>query len=92
MGVNIYNLELMFMLLNISQSWKLMKKVMLTDILFWRRKNRKHQKKNMVVNLLQLIRVKKAIAQTMKPVEYKKLLVSLKTNNWKNQKMNQIKK
>ena len=38
----------------------------------------------MVVNLLQLIRVKKAIAQTMKPVEYKQLLVSLKTNNWKN--------
>ena len=58
MGVNIYHLELMFILLNISQSWKLMKMVMLTEILFWRRKNRKHQKKNLVVNLLQLIRVK----------------------------------
>ena len=33
----------------------------------------------MVVYLLQLIRVKKAIIQTMKPVEYKHLLVSLKT-------------
>ena len=37
MGVIIYYLELMFILLNISQPWKLMKKVVLTETLFLRR-------------------------------------------------------
>ena len=81
MDVNIYYLKLMFILLNISQPQKLMKKVTLTEILFLRRKDKKHQKKNLVVNLLELIRAKQAIMQTMKSAEYKHLLVSLKTKN-----------
>ena len=81
MGVNIYYLELMFILLNISLSQKLMKKVILTETLFLRRKDKKHQEKNLVVNLLELKRVKKAMMQTMKLVEYKHLSVSLKTDN-----------
>ena len=38
-------------------------------------------KKNLVVDLLELIRVKKAMMQTMKLVEYKHLSVNLKTDN-----------
>ena len=37
MGVIIYYLESMFILLNISQPWKLMKKAILTETLFLRR-------------------------------------------------------
>ena len=36
---------------------------------------------NLVANLLELIRVKKAIMHTMKPAEYKHLLVALKIKN-----------
>ena len=48
-----------------------------------RRKDKKHQKKNLVVNLSELIRLKKAMMQTMKLVEYEHLSVNLKTNNQK---------
>ena len=81
MGVNIYYLELMSILLNISQLQKLMKNVMLTVTLFFRRKDKKRQKKNLVVNLLELIQVKKFMMETMKLVEYKRLSVNLKTGN-----------
>ena len=37
--------------------------------------------KSLAVNLLELIRVKKAIIQTIKLVEYKHLSVNLKTDN-----------
>ena len=60
-----------------------MKKVILTDALFLRRKDKKHQKKNLAVSLLELIRLKKAMMQTMKPVENKHLSVNLKTENLK---------
>ena len=83
MGANAYYLELMFILLNTIQLQKLMKKVILTEILFLRRKDKQHQKKNLVVNLLQLIRVKKAMMQAVKPVEYKHLSANLKTDNSK---------
>ena len=53
----------------------------LAEVLFLRRKDKKHQKRNLVVNLLELIRVKKAMMKTMKPVEYKHLSVNLKTDN-----------
>ena len=56
-----------------------MKKVILTETLCLEENKRSSRKKNLVVNLLELIRVKKAIMQTMKPVEYKHLLVTLKT-------------
>ena len=81
MGVNIYYLELMFILLNISQPQKLMKKVILTETLFFSRKEKKHKKKNLVVKILELLRVRKAMMQTMKLVEYNHLSVNLKTEN-----------
>ena len=77
MDVNRYYLELMFVLLNILQLQKLMKKGIRAEILFLRRKAKKHQKKNLVVNLLQLIRVEQVMMQTLKLVEYKHLLVNL---------------
>ena len=44
----------MFILINFYQQQKLMKKDILT---FLRKKDKKHQKKNLVVNLLELIQV-----------------------------------
>ena len=52
--------------------------------LTFKEKRQKVLEKNLVVNLLELIQVKKTIMQTTKPVEYKNLLVNLKTNNLKN--------
>ena len=63
MKINTYFLELMFILLNISQLEKLMKIFTLTEILFQKRKDKKYQKKNLVVNLLESIRVEKAMMQ-----------------------------
>ena len=45
MGVNIYYLELMFILLNISQSLKLMKKVILTETFFQEKRQKSLEKK-----------------------------------------------
>ena len=47
MGVNIYYLELILISINFYQQQKLMKKVILTEILFLRKKDKKHQKKNL---------------------------------------------
>ena len=81
MGANTYYLELMFILMNIFQPQKVMKEHMLTETLFLRIKNKKLQKRNMVVNLLELIQVKKVMMQTMKLVEYKHLSVNLERDN-----------
>ena len=47
MGVNIYYLELIFILVSVFQQQKLMKKDILTEILFLRKKDKKHQKKKL---------------------------------------------
>ena len=84
MGTNIYYLELMFILLNISQLWKLMKKVILTDTLFLRRKDKNNQKKNLIVNLLELIRVKKANYEASRIKTFiSKFKQTIKKNNQK---------
>ena len=44
-GVNTYYLELMFILINIFQQQKLMKKVILKETLFLKKKDKKRQKK-----------------------------------------------
>ena len=80
MGVNIYYLELIFILVSVFQQQKLMKKDILTETLFLRKKDKKHQKKNLVVNLLELIQVmqKMVMIQIMRLVMYKHLLMSSK--------------
>ena len=50
------------------------------DLLF-EEKRQKAIEKNLVVNLLELIRLKKAMMQNMKAVEYKHLSVNLKTDD-----------
>ena len=77
MGANTFYLELMFILMNIFQPQKVMKEHMLTGTLFLRRKDKKSYKRNLAVNLLELIQVKKVMMQTMKLVEYKHLSVNL---------------
>ena len=80
MGVNIYYLELMFILINFYQQQKLMKKGILTEILFLKIKSKKHQKKNLVVNLLESVQVmqKMVMIQIMRLVKQKHLLMSSK--------------
>ena len=48
---------------------ELMKKFILTETLRLMGKDKKHLKKRLFVNLLELIRIKKAMMQTFKPVE-----------------------
>ena len=50
-------------------------------LIFEEKRQKALKKKNLVVNLLELIRVKKAMMETMKLVEYKHLSVNLKTEN-----------
>ena len=70
MGANIYYLEMIFISVNIHQQQKLMKKDILTEILFLKKKDKEHQKKDLVVNLLELIQVmqKMVMIQIMKLV------------------------
>ena len=78
MGVNIYYLELMFIFTQYLLAVKIDEKVILTETLFLRRKDKKHQEKNFVVNLLHLIRVVKAMMQTMKLVDIIKNIKKIK--------------
>ena len=78
MELNTYYLELIFILLNIFQLQKLMKKVILTETLLLKEKEKKRQKKDLNINLLELILVGKIMIYSMKLVQYKHLLVNLK--------------
>ena len=53
------------------------------DLIF-EEKRQKALKKNLIVNLIELIQTKKAMMQTMKLVEYKHLLANLNKNKNKN--------
>ena len=96
MGVNIFYLELMFILINFYQQQKFMKKDILAEILFLRKKDKKHQKKKLVVNVLESIQVmqKMALIYIMRLVIQKHFLMSLKADNQKkkNQKRKNQKK
>ena len=96
MGVNIFYLELMFILINFYQQQKFMKKDILAEILFLRKKDKKHQKKKLVVNVSESIQVmqKMALIYIMRLVIQKHFLMSLKADNQKkkNQKRKNQKK
>ena len=85
MVVNIFYLELIFILANFFEQQKLIKKDILTNTLFLKKKGKQHQKKNLIENLLELIQVKQKMAmiQIMRLVMQKHLLMSLKTDNQK---------
>ena len=57
MVANTYYLELMSNLLNIFQPQKLMNKTMNVENLFLKGKSKRYQKKNLVVNLLEIIQM-----------------------------------
>ena len=59
-----------------------MKKDMLTEILFLKKKTRSARKKYSIVNLLELILVKKIRVQIMKLVEYKHPLLNQLKKKW----------
>ena len=84
MGTNTYYLEMMSILLNIFQPQELINKTTKAENLFLRREDKRHQKKNLVVNLLKLIQVtqKEVMIQT-KLVKYKYLSVNSKTKKKK---------
>ena len=73
MVANTYYLELMPILLNMFQPQKLMNKTMKAENLFLKRKDKRYQKKDLVVSLLELIHVmqKEVMIQIMKLVKYK---------------------
>ena len=77
--VNIFYLEFIFILANVFEQQKLMKKDILTETLLLKKKDKQHQKKNLIVNLLKLIQVmqKMVIIQIMRLVMQKHLLMSL---------------
>ena len=52
---------------------------------FWGEMTKSTRKKNLVINLFELIRVKKGMIQTMKLVEHKYLSINLKTDNQTNE-------
>ena len=66
-----------------------MKKDMLTETLFLRRKDKKHLKKNMAVNLLELMQIRVMI-KIMKLVEYKHLSINLKQLKQLNKKLKEV--
>ena len=87
MGANIYYLELIFTSVNILQQYKLMKKDILTEILLLKKNNKKHQKKNLLIHLLELIQVmqKMVMIQITRLVIQKDLLMSSKIKKIKEQ-------
>ena len=62
---------------------------MLTETLFLRRKDKKHLKKNMAVNLLELMQIRVMI-KIMKLVEYKHLSINLKQLKQLNKKLKEV--
>ena len=57
-----------------------MKENMLEETLFLRKKDKKHKKKSLLVDLLEFIQVS-VMMKIIKLVEYKHLLVNIKTEN-----------
>ena len=79
-GCKYIYLELIFILVSVFQLQKLMEKDIMTETLFLKKKDKKHQKTNLVVNLLELLQVMQKIvtSQIMRLVMYKHLLKSSK--------------
>ena len=77
MGVNIYYLELIFILVCFS-AVKIDEKGHTDKDIFLKKKDKKHQNKKLVVNLLELIQVMQKIVmiQIKRLVMYKHLLIS----------------
>ena len=87
MGVNIYYLELMFILLNISQPWMLTKKVLLTETLFLRRKDKKYQKKKLCRKFIRINTSKEGYNADYEASRIKTFISNLKNRKLKKNKI-----
>ena len=87
MGVNIYYLELIFISINFYQQQKLMKKVILTEILFLRKKDKKHQKKKLSCKF---IRINKSNAKNGYDLDYEVGNIEAFIDEFKNKKIKEL--
>ena len=85
MEVNKYYLELIFILLNNFQQQKLIKKVILREILSLKKKDKKYQKKKLNCKFIRVNTSKENYDADYKLVEYRCLSVSLKTKKNKHE-------
>ena len=91
MGVNIYYLELIFILVSVFQQQKLMKKDILTETLFLRKKDKKTLERKLGCKF---IRINTSNAKHGYDLDYEvanvqDLLMSLKTDNQKKKNQNE---
>ena len=90
MGANIYYLELIFTSVNIPQQQKLMKKDILTEILFLKRKDKKHQKKNLVK--FKFIKINTSNAKNDYDLDYEVGNIETFIDEFKNKKIKRVRK
>ena len=89
MGVNIYYLELIFILVSVFQQQKLMKKDILTEILFLRKKDKKHQKKKLGCKF---IRINTSNSKNGYDLDYEVGNVQVFIDEFKNKKIKKFEK
>ena len=88
MSVNIFYLELMFILINFYQRQKLMKKVILTEILFLRKEDKKNQKKKLGC---EFIRINTSNAENGYDLDYEVNGIKAFIDEFQNKKINEVK-
>ena len=87
MGVNVFYLELMFNLIIFYQQQNLMKKDILTEILFLRKKDKKHQKKKLGCKF---IRINTSNAKNGYDLDYEVGNIEAFFDEFKNKKINKL--
>ena len=88
MGVNIFYLELMFILTDFYWQQKLMKKIILTEILFLRKKSKNHQKKKLGC---EFIRINTSNAENGYDLDYEVNGIKAFIDEFQNKKINEVK-
>ena len=88
MGVNIFYLELMFILTDFYWQQKLMKKIILTEILFLRKKGKNHQKK---ILGCEFIRINTSNAEDGYDLDYEVNGIKAFIDEFQNKKIKKVK-
>ena len=88
MGVNIFYLELMFILTDFYWQQKLMKKIILTEILFLRKKGKNHQKKKLGC---EFIRINTSNAENGYDLDYEVNGIEAFIDEFQNKKIKEVK-
>ena len=89
MAVNIYYSELMFISISFYQQQKLMKKDILTDILFLKKKDKEHQKKKL---RCKFIRINTSNAKNVYHLDYEVGNREALIDEFKNKKIKELEK